>query len=77
MVLSWDNVVKYWGRLMTRYAAVQTFNVTLHADAVPVGFSCLGNLGLISVHVSALGRKLFRCRRTPLGQLDGVVLRTP
>ncbi len=39
VVLSWDNVVKYWGRLITRYAAVQTFNVTLHADAVPVGFS--------------------------------------
>ncbi len=37
-VLTWDNVLAYWVRLISSYAALQTFNVTLHTDAVPVSW---------------------------------------
>lgn len=40
-VLHPDNAFLYWHRLITRYAALQQFNVTRHPDAIPLERSVL------------------------------------
>lgn len=40
-VLHPDNAFLYWHRLITRYAALQRFNVTRHPDAIPLERSVL------------------------------------
>ncbi len=39
VILSDDNVREYWYRLMKQYAALQTHEIRLHPDAVPLGAS--------------------------------------
>ena len=38
-VLAHPNIMEYWRRLLREYAQLQTHEVILHPDAVPLGFS--------------------------------------